>query len=90
LANTKSALKRMRSNMRKRLRNRMILSRTRTALRRAREALAAGQPDEVLIREAISQLDRAVAKGVIHRNNAARRKSRLMKRLNALLAAQVG
>jgi small subunit ribosomal protein S20 len=80
----------MRSNMRKRLRNRMILSRTRTALRRAREALAAGQPDEVLIREAISQLDRAVAKGVIHRNNAARRKSRLMKRLNALLAAQVG
>lgn len=90
MANTKSALKRMRSNMRKRLRNRMILSRTRTALRRAREALAAGQPDEALIREAISQLDRAAAKGVIHRNNAARRKSRLMKRLSALLAAQAG
>lgn len=90
MANTKSALKRMRSNMRKRLRNRMILSRTRTAMRRAREALAAGQPDETLIREAIRQLDRAAAKGVIHRNNAARRKSRLMKRLNALLAAQAG
>ncbi len=90
MANTKSALKRMRSNMRKRLRNRMILSRTRTALRRAREALATGQPDETLIREAIRQLDRAAAKGVIHRNNAARRKSRLMKRLNALLAAQAG
>lgn len=90
MANTKSALKRMRSNMRKRLRNRMILSRTRTALRRARETLATGQPDEALIREAIRQLDQAAAKGVIHRNNAARRKSRLMRRLNALLAAQAG
>jgi len=86
LANTKSALKRIRSNARKRVRNRMVLSRTRTAVKAAREAIESGETSSEAIRRAISQLDRAAAKGVIHPNNAARRKSRLMKRLNAALA----
>jgi small subunit ribosomal protein S20 len=86
LANTKSAIKRIRSNARKRLRNRIVMSRTRTAVRAARESLTTGEPTDASIREAISQLDRAAAKGIIHPNNAARRKSRLMKRLNAVTA----
>jgi small subunit ribosomal protein S20 len=88
LANTKSAIKRIRSNARKRLRNRMVMARTRTAMRVARESLETDQPNEASIREAISQLDRAATKGVIHPNNAARRKSRLVKRLNAVTAAE--
>lgn len=90
MPNTKSALKRMRQNEKRRIRNRIIRSRMRTFVKKAREAIAAG--DHALaaeaVREAVSQLDRAAQKGVIHRNAAARRKSRLMKRLNALQAAQ--
>jgi small subunit ribosomal protein S20 len=79
LANTASALKRIRSNNRKRLRNKIVRTRTRTAIRAAREAT----PEEARAATlaAISALDRAAQKGVIHRNNAARRKSRLVKRL---------
>jgi small subunit ribosomal protein S20 len=79
LANTASALKRIRSNNRKRIRNRIVRARTRTAIRAARESTPEEAPAATLA--AISALDRAAQKGVIHRNNAARRKSRLMKRL---------
>ena len=87
LANTASALKRIRSNNRKRIRNKIVRSRTRTAIRTAHEAET---PDEArqAAQAAVSALDRAAQKGVIHRNNAARRKSRLMKRLNALIASK--
>jgi small subunit ribosomal protein S20 len=81
LANTASALKRIRSNNRKRIRNKITRGRTRTAVRAARDA----KPEEAqaATMAAISALDRAAQKGVIHPNNAARRKSRLMKRLKA-------
>ncbi len=81
LANTASALKRIRSNNRKRIRNKITRGRTRTAVRAARDA----EPEEAkaATMAAISALDRAAQKGVIHPNNAARRKSRLMKRLKA-------
>jgi len=80
LANTASALKRIRSNNRKRIRNKINRSSTRTAVRAAREAT----PEEAkaATMAAISAIDRAAQKGVIHRNNAARRKGRLMKKLN--------
>jgi len=80
LANTASALKRIRSNNRKRIRNKITRSTTRTAVRAAREAT----PEEAkaATMAAISALDRAAQKGVIHPNNAARRKSRLVKKLN--------
>jgi len=84
LANTKSALKRMRSSEKRRLRNRKIRSETRTYIKRARVQIDAGQPDDAQksVAEAIRALDKAVAKGVLHRNNAARRKSRLMQKLH--------
>ncbi len=81
MANTASAIKRVRSNNRKRLRNKVTRNRTRTAVRLAREATPEEAKAATLA--AISALDRAAQKGVIHPNNAARRKSRLMKKLNA-------
>jgi small subunit ribosomal protein S20 len=84
LANTKSAIKRMRQNERRRARNRAVRSRMRTFVKRANTAIVAGEEDAAeAVRAAISELDRAAQKGVIHRNNAARRKSRLMKKLHA-------
>ena len=74
----------------RRLRNRPIRSSVRTHVRHAREAIedAAGQPETAeAVKRAISQLDRAVSKGVIHANNAARRKSRLMKKLHEATAS---
>jgi small subunit ribosomal protein S20 len=80
LANLHSAQKRIRSNTRKRIRNRLIRSRTRSVVASARSAIPESTaPDAV--RKAVSELDRAAGKGVIHKNNAARRKSRLMKQL---------
>ena len=80
MANTASAIKRVRSNDRKRIRNKITRSRTRSAVRAAREATPAEAQAATMA--AISALDRAAQKGVIHPNNAARRKSRLMKKLN--------
>ncbi len=87
MANTASALKRIRSNDRKRIRNRIVRTQTRSAIRIAREAET---PEEGLAATvaAISALDSAAQKGVIHPNNAARRKSRLMKHLAELDAAK--
>jgi small subunit ribosomal protein S20 len=85
VANTKSAIKKIRVAEKKRARNRPIRTAVRNKVRSAQEAIA-GAPaatDTVeAVVAAISQLDRAVSKGVLHANNAARRKSRLMKRLN--------
>jgi small subunit ribosomal protein S20 len=88
VANHKSALKRIRSSEKKRQRNRVVRSRTRTQIKKARVALDSGDVKNAVeaTREAISELDKAVTKGVLHRNNAARRKSRLMKRLAQLQA----
>ncbi len=86
MANTQSAQKRIRSNARKASRNRTRKSRVRSAVKSARENLLTN--DVAKAREttlaAASELDRAAERGVIHRNNAARRKSRLMKKLAAL------
>lgn len=86
MANTRSALKRIRKTARKTARNRAIRSATRTFVKKARLLIEAGnkQEAEAAVKRAISALDRAVTKGVLHRNNAARRKSRLVKRLQSL------
>ena len=86
MANTASALKRIRSNNRKRLRNKMVRSSTRSAVKLAREAEPADA--KAATEAALSALARAAAKGIIHPNNAARRKSRLMKALNKAQAAE--
>jgi small subunit ribosomal protein S20 len=90
LANHKSALKRIRSNEKKRQRNRMWRSRTRTEAKQAAAAIDAGDLEAArqATIEAIRVLDKAANKGVLHKNNAARRKSRLMKRLAQLEAQQ--
>ncbi|MGB9632686.1 MAG: 30S ribosomal protein S20 [Chloroflexaceae bacterium] len=87
MANTKSAKKRIRSNERKRQRNLMYRSRVKTMIKKAELSIYSGTPDEALVREALSTLDKAAVKGIIHKNNAARRKSRLMKKFNAAQAA---
>jgi small subunit ribosomal protein S20 len=91
MPNTRSAQKRMRQEEKRRLRNRTVKSEVRTAVTKARTAIdsAAAEPQtEETIRTAIRELDSAVSKGVLHRNNAARRKSRLMARLHKAEAAQ--
>jgi small subunit ribosomal protein S20 len=83
VANTKSALKQIRVSERKRLRNRPV----KTYVRSAEEQIADGvESSPEAVRRAVSALDRAADKGILHKNNAARRKSRLMKRLNAMQA----
>jgi small subunit ribosomal protein S20 len=79
VANTKSAMKRIRQNERRRVRNRAVRSQVRTAVKVARTIEGAEQ--RATIEEAIRSLDKAVSKGVIHRNTAARKKSALARRL---------
>ena len=87
MANTKSSEKRIRSNERRHLRNQMYRSRVKTMVRKAEDAIFGGQPSEDAIRVAMSTLDKAAVKGIIHKNNAARRKSRLAKKLVKFQAA---
>jgi len=86
LANHKSALKRIRSNERKRLQNRQWRTRARTAIKKARALIAAGELEQARLatQEAVRVLDKAAVKGILHPNNAARRKGRLMKYLAQL------
>jgi len=86
LANIKSQIKRNKQNETRRLRNRFFLGNARKAVSKAVDAIGVG--DQAESREAVllavRALDKAAEKGIIHKNNAARRKSRLMKHLNAL------
>jgi small subunit ribosomal protein S20 len=68
------------------LRNQSYRSRVKTVIRKAEQLIFGGQPSEDAVRTAISTLDKAAGKGIIHKNNAARRKSRLMKKLNTQAA----
>nr|WP_290665311.1 30S ribosomal protein S20 [Ardenticatena sp.] len=84
MANTKSAKKRIRQNEKRRLRNRFFKGNARSFIKRARLAIQEGNLEEaeMWVRKAYKALDKAASKGVIHPNNAARRKSRLMNMLN--------
>lgn len=86
MANTKSAIKRIRSSRRKQVANKAVRTYARSAVKNAREAISDGTDAEraEAMRIAYSALDRAAVKGVIHKKNAARRKSRLMKQLAKL------
>lgn len=78
----------MRQNEKRRIRNRTFRSRTRTFVKKARAAIKTGNVSNAAdaVREAIRDLDMAASRGIIHKRNAARRKSRLMKQLAALAA----
>ena len=83
MANIRSARKRIRSDEKKTVRNRAIKSDLNTSIRNARAALLSNEVEasQMEVMSAVSELDKAADKGVIHRNNAARRKSRLMRSL---------
>jgi small subunit ribosomal protein S20 len=86
MPNHKSAEKRMRQNEKRRQINRSNRSRLRTSIKKLRAALAGGNSGEVttVLSETISTIDKAVQKGVLHHNAAARYKSRLTTRVNQL------
>ena len=87
MANTKSALKRVRSSEKRRVRNRRVRSETRTYIKKARAQIEAGELEEAQksVAQAVRVLDKAAERGILHRNNVTRRKSRLMQSLNQAL-----
>jgi small subunit ribosomal protein S20 len=91
---TASAKKQARSGVRRALRNRAVRSEVKTKVVKARRTLTGGPVAEsdrfALALEAIQALDRAASKGVLHRNNAGRRKSRLAKQLSKLAMSSAG
>lgn len=84
MANTKSAIKEIRRSARRRRFNQVHRTQARTYVKRTRRLIEAGRLEEAeaVASQAVRALDRAAQKGVIHTNNAARRKSRLMRHLN--------
>ena len=88
MANIKSQIKRNRQNEKARLRNKSVKSSLKTVIRKLNEASEAGNVESatVLLRDASRQLDKAVSKGVIHKNQAANRKSAIAKRVSSLSA----
>jgi len=88
VANIKSQIKRNRQNEKRRLRNKSVKSSLKTAIRKFNEASEAGDNATAveLMRAASRKLDKAVSKGVIHKNQAANRKSAIAKRLDSLNA----
>ena len=87
MANIKSQIKRNKQNEKRRLRNKSVRSELRTRVKVAETAAADGAEDlEEATRLAMKRIDKAAAKGVIHKNEASRRKSRLAKRLAKLSA----
>ncbi|GAA4713772.1 30S ribosomal protein S20 [Phytohabitans rumicis] len=88
MANIKSQIKRNRQNEKRRLRNKSVKSSLKTAIRKFNEASEAGDAAvaTTLMRDASRKLDQAVSKGVIHKNQAANRKSAIAKRLQSLAA----
>jgi len=86
LANIKSQIKRNRQNKKRRERNRVVRGSARTALRNARMAIESGNVEEAraATQLATRALDKAAAKGIIHKNKAARQKSRLVQHMQAM------
>jgi small subunit ribosomal protein S20 len=86
MPNNAAAEKRMRQEQKRRAHNRSVKTIVKTQVTKARTAISSktvnNEDAELVVRAAVSELDRAAKKGVIHKNNAARRKSRLMKQLN--------
>jgi small subunit ribosomal protein S20 len=85
LANIKSALKRIKVTKFKTRRNKIIVSSLKTSIRRFEDSVKAGNMNEAkeLYQKVVSLIDKAVAKGTLHKNTAARKKSRLSKKMKA-------
>jgi small subunit ribosomal protein S20 len=89
VANIKSQIKRNKTNEKRRLRNKSVRSELRTRVKAAVTTAEAGGDESVeALRLAVKRIDKAAAAGVIHKNQASRRKSRLVKRVAALSSAE--
>jgi small subunit ribosomal protein S20 len=88
VANIKSQIKRVKTNEKRRLRNKSVKSSLRTAIRRFREAVEAGDKDQIVQRQrsASRALDKAASKGVIHANQAANKKAAMAHQVNSISA----
>ncbi|NPA30416.1 MAG: 30S ribosomal protein S20 [Chloroflexi bacterium] len=88
MPNTRSAKKRLRQNEKRRLRNRWFRGRAKTFIKKSRQAIERGDAEQAryYAQLAVKALDKAAAKGILHPNNVARRKSRLLKHLRRLEA----
>ena len=88
MANTKSAKKRVKVIMKKTLRNKVIKSRTKTAMRKVVAAVSTGDAltAKTALVGAVKAIDKAASKGIYHKNNAARKKSKLTKLVNKIPA----
>ncbi|QCX76544.1 30S ribosomal protein S20 [Streptomyces sp. YIM 121038] len=86
MANIKSQIKRNKTNEKARLRNKSVKSALKTSIRKTREAIASGDVEKatVALRDAHRKLDKAVSKGVIHKNQAANKKSALASKVASL------
>ncbi|UGY91381.1 30S ribosomal protein S20 [Streptomyces gobiensis] len=86
MANIKSQIKRIKTNEKARQRNKAVKSELKTAIRRVREAVASGEAEKATeaARTASRKLDKAVSKGVLHKNNAANKKSALAQQVASL------
>ncbi|MCI0546422.1 MAG: 30S ribosomal protein S20 [Candidatus Rokubacteria bacterium] len=85
MANTRSAIKRMKQSEKRRTRNRAVRSKVRSSVKAARSALGGSAAEaRTVVLDALRTLDKAVTKGVLHRNTAARRKSQLTRKLSSL------
>jgi small subunit ribosomal protein S20 len=88
VANIKSQIKRNRTNEAARLRNKATKSEIKTRIKTAVAAAAAGTETSAEdLRVAVKRLDKAAARGIIHKNQASKRKSRLIRRINAINSA---
>jgi small subunit ribosomal protein S20 len=89
MANIRSQIKRNRQNERRHMRNKAVRSEVKTRIKRALTAAEEGAADAPeALRMAVKRIDKAAAKGIIHKNQAANRKARLMKRLAKLSATE--
>jgi small subunit ribosomal protein S20 len=88
LPNIKSAAKRARQNIKREIRNRRIKSMLKTSIRRFEESLQSGDHEDAKAKlyTAVCQIDKAAAKGILHKNNAARKKSRLSRLYDKTIA----
>lgn len=88
MPNIKSVMKDVKKSRERRIRNLAAKSKIKTFVKKSKAAIEAGDPSATeLVRQAVSVIDKAAEKGIIHKNAAARRKSRLMKKANKESAA---
>jgi small subunit ribosomal protein S20 len=76
----RSVLKRQRQEIKRRARNKMVISKIKTLIKKTKDAVLNNNPEfDKILKETIKEIDKAVSKGIIHKNNGARKKSRLFR-----------